>query len=123
MSGCGPDGEDPNSTPTPTPIVIPGRACPPDTVVSYENFGSPFLSTWCTSCHASGLVVGERSLAPIGVNFDSYESVRLNAVRIYYRGADVQVTPTWMPPAGGPTDEDRFLLGDWLACDAPREDF
>ena len=47
--------------------------CPPDSFLTYENYGQPFLTTWCTPCHSSHLeALEERQDAPLGVNFDSY---------------------------------------------------
>lgn len=80
------------------------------------------MTTWCTSCHSTDLVQGERADAPLGVDFDTYDLVRANAQRIFARAADDQMDPTWMPPAGGPTVDERYNLGDWLACNAPREE-
>lgn len=122
--GCGQDdgnGEE-TPTPTPTPIEIPNRPCPDGNILTYENFGSGFLSTWCTSCHSSDLAEGERADAPVGVDFNTYDKMREWGIRIYYRAADEQTEPTWMPPAGGPTVDERYDLGDWLACNAPREE-
>jgi uncharacterized membrane protein len=118
LTACGDEG---GGEPTPTPIVIPSRDCPDGNILTWENFGQGFMSTWCTSCHSSSLAEGQRADAPLGVDFDSYELVRSQAVRIFARAADDQSEPGWMPPAGGPTVSERYNLGDWLACNAPRE--
>lgn len=132
FSGCGDDkpvqafnpitfcSDDPEGTPTPeqTPIVIPGRSCPPESIVTCENFGSSFLSEYCTSCHSSDLPEGTRADAPVGVDFNQYQMVRDWSQRIYARAGDSNDT---MPPAANVEPEQRDRLGEWLACDAPRE--
>jgi hypothetical protein len=42
--------------------------------------------------------------------------IRAQAARIWARSGDHNMT---MPPVGGPEDEDRSMLGEWLACGAP----
>ncbi len=92
------------------------RPCPEESFVGYEDFGGPFIITWCNGCHASALPEAERQGAPLGIDFDSIERIREQAGRIWARSADHNVT---MPPVGGPEEEERVLLGDWLACGAP----
>ena len=100
------------------PINTPGYGCDPLSVVTYENFAEGWLTRQCVSCHSSDLVEGTRANAPIGVDFNTYEQVRFWANRMFLRAAYDNET---MPPAGGPYPEDRILFGEWLACQAPRE--
>ena len=86
-----------------------------DSPLTWESFGASFVWTWCTPCHSSALTVEERQEAPVEVNFDTYEDVVAWAGRIEARsgpGGD-------MPPAGGPDDEERSLLVEWVRCDLP----
>jgi hypothetical protein len=106
------DGDDEK----PTYASLDARPCPEDSFISYEDFGGPFLITWCNGCHASGLPEGERQDAPLGVDFDTIEQIRSQAARIWARSGDHNAT---MPPVGGPDEEDRARLGEWLACGAP----
>lgn len=92
------------------------RPCPDGSYLTWENFGEPFLLDWCTGCHASGLTAERRAMAPVEVNLDELDSVRANMDRIWHRAADQNAT---MPPAGGPGEAERELLGEWLACGAP----
>jgi hypothetical protein len=92
------------------------RPCPDDSFLTYENFGGPFMLTYCTTCHASRLPADMRQGSPIEVNFDDIEDIRERADRIWFRAADGNQT---MPPVGPPDEEARTRLGEWLACGAP----
>jgi uncharacterized membrane protein len=83
--------------------------------LTYENFGGLFVSSWCRGCHSSALPDGMRQKAPAAVNFDDADQVRTWGPRIAVRAASVEPT---MPPAGGPTDEERALLAEWITCGA-----
>jgi uncharacterized membrane protein len=92
------------------------RACPEDSYLTWEDFGGPFMYTWCNGCHAAALPDGERQAAPLGVDFDNIDLVRHWGERIWARSADHNLT---MPPIGGPDDVEREMLGEWLACGSP----
>ena len=90
--------------------------CPDESFVTYENFGEPFMLTWCTPCHSSHLVTEEeRQGAPSGVNLDSYDDVLDESAHIQLFVLDTDV----MPPAGGPEEDDLDLLAEWIACGMP----
>jgi len=92
------------------------RPCPDDSFLTYENFGGPFMLSYCTTCHSSRLLADMRQGSPIEINFDGIEDIRDQADRIWIRAADQNQT---MPPVGPPEDLDRMRLGEWLACGAP----
>ena len=92
------------------------RPCPDDNELTFSNFGRGFMLSWCTGCHSSSLRGEERAGAPDGTDFDRLAPIQDFAERIWVRSADDNLT---MPPVGGPSDEERFLLGQWLACGAP----
>lgn len=92
------------------------RPCPEDSYVTYENFGRPFLLSWCNGCHSADVPDGMRQGAPIDVNFDAPGDAAAWAERIWARSGDQNAT---MPPIGPPGAEERALLGEWLACGAP----
>ncbi len=92
------------------------RPCPDDSPLTYENFGQAFMLNWCTGCHAAGLEDSERAMAPVGIDLDTKEDMTSHAARIWARSADLNTT---MPPAGGPDEIERWMLGEWLACGAP----
>jgi hypothetical protein len=92
------------------------RPCPDDSALTWENFGGPFVLTWCTGCHHSELPADVRQNAPFAINLETADLVRTNAARVWARAADQNAT---MPPAGAPALEERELFGEWLACGAP----
>ena len=89
--------------------------CPPDSELTYDNFGASFLDGNCQPCHASASE--DRNGAPVSFTFDTADDVRSHRERIFARAAGRN---TSMPP--GPDDppaEERALLAEWLACGAP----
>ncbi|HEY4240804.1 MAG TPA: hypothetical protein VGM88_13370 [Kofleriaceae bacterium] len=101
----------------------PAAAPPTDAIdscsqsyLTYENFGAPFVSNWCRGCHSAALAEDQRQMAPLDVNFDSQLEVDALAadIRTHATGAAAD-----MPPAGGPSDDERSLLAEWLSCGAP----
>lgn len=83
--------------------------------LDYQTFGEPFLLDWCSGCHSAALPPNMRQMAPADVNFDSLADVQRQRDRIAARAAGP--TPT-MPPAGGPSAEERALLAAWISCGA-----
>lgn len=110
LAACGTDAVAPQDPDDPLP---PG-ACD-ETVLDYGNFGEPFIASWCRGCHSSELPVAMRQQAPAGVDFDDHAMTRQWAERILLRATGDQPT---MPPAGGPSEAERALLVEWLACGA-----
>lgn len=94
------------------------RPCPDDSFLTHENFGGPFLLNYCTGCHHTGVPADLRQGAPLEINFDTLDDVRGHADRIWFRAADQNAT---MPPLGAPGEDERALLGEWLACGAPTD--
>ena len=95
----------------------PGPDPQPDTCeqsyLRYDNFGAEFTANWCRGCHSSKVPAGMRQNAPIDVNFD-------DAADLHDWGARIRVRATGeaasMPPAGGPSAEERALLAEWIDC-------
>ena len=108
--------ETPEEIPPPPYTSFAKRPCPTDSVLTWENFGQPFIANWCTACHASAVPEDNRVGAPATVNFDDLDGVREHAERIWARSGDDNNT---MPPAGVPPALERAQLGEWLACGAP----
>ena len=95
------------------------RPCPPDSFLTFENFGWPHMLTYCNGCHSSMLPADMRQMAPLEINFDSVDDVRSQAGRVWARSGDQHDT---MPPVGAAAEDERYLLGEWLACGAPTDD-
>ena len=81
--------------------------------LSYDNFGAPFVINWCRGCHSTAVPADMRQKAPIEVNLDNLDQVRAWGPRIVSRATGS--TPS-MPPAGGPSEQERALLAEWLTC-------
>ncbi len=92
------------------------EGCPPESALTYENFGAPFLLSWCNGCHSSSLPEGSRQSAPLGIDFDGLDRVRAHADRIVARSTGASAS---MPPAGGPPEAERQQLAEWVACGTP----
>jgi uncharacterized membrane protein len=82
--------------------------------LTYDTFGEPFMTNWCRSCHSNELTASMRQNAPIDVNFDTLDEVRAQALAI-----STSVSQATMPPEGGPSDGERAMLVQWIACGAP----
>ena len=103
MPAGGDDGTDPPTDPD---------VCE-TSYLEYSNFGEPFVLNWCRGCHSSTVPAGMRQKAPIDVNFDTEADVLAHKERIRSRSTGTKPT---MPPAGGPTAEERALLAEWIDC-------
>ncbi|MEO7093480.1 MAG: hypothetical protein ABI175_09530 [Polyangiales bacterium] len=103
MSGGGDDG------PEPTPDVCE------TSYLDYGNFGKPFALDWCRGCHSSNVPANMRQKAPVGVDFDTLADVQRWSERIAIRATGAMPT---MPPAGGPSEQERALLAEWIGCGA-----
>ena len=87
--------------------------CAESPVVTWDNFGSSFVTENCQTCHAQASE--NRNGAPKNVVFDTEEETLAWSDRILDRVASD--TPT-MPPQGGVTDDDREFVDVWLSCAA-----
>lgn len=109
LAACGNDSQA-------RPDAFDDRRCE-TTFVDYATFGRPFLLDWCTGCHSSSLPPLMRQGSPPDVNFDDHAAALRWGERIRARavvGEDGEA-PT-MPPAGGPSEEERQLLAEWVDC-------
>ncbi|MSP56366.1 MAG: hypothetical protein EXR69_12305 [Myxococcales bacterium] len=84
--------------------------------VDWETFGEGFVTQNCQTCHASTSL--NREDAPPDVHFDDAAAVWARKDRVLARAA--AASPT-MPPLGGTTADDRYLLEIWLTCGAEGE--
>lgn len=125
LTACGP-------SPTPTGTVCPD---PDPMTLTWENFGQPFMTKYCTWCHESDLPRSQRNGAPLYHDFDTLLGVLETPDHIDEQaGAGPDATNEFMPPdrcpsiPGGsldtdcaiPTKEERRQLAEWIACERER---
>lgn len=84
--------------------------------LTFDTFADGFLRNWCRGCHSSALQGPSRYGAPEGVDFNTHEDALLWRERILARATGEDAT---MPPVGGPNEEQRALLHEWLQAGAP----
>jgi hypothetical protein len=94
-----------------------GAVCPTTDAPTYENFGSGFMSAYCTRCHSA--MATDRQGAPSDHNFDRLSEIRTFAGHVDERAAaGPNGVNTSMPPTDPkPSEEERRKLGAWLACE------
>lgn len=109
-------GEDPLFGP-PTESV-----CPTTQTLTYDNFGKPFMESYCTRCHSSELVGEARMGAPSFHDFDTLFGIKAVSDHIDETAAfGPAAMNNSMPPNGArPTAEERRQLGEWIACGMPQ---
>jgi uncharacterized membrane protein len=87
--------------------------CGREPPLTYENFGEGLLDRHCLSCHSEFVREAQRGLAPIGIDFNSWDQVLQWAPRIMARAVEEDT----MPPTGTMTPVEREQLGEWLYCE------
>ena len=114
------------SDPPPLPLFGPPTesVCPSEPTLTYENFGGPFMESYCTRCHSSELEGPARMGAPSFHDFDTLFGIKAVSDHIDETTASgPAATNQSMPPDGAhPTLEERRMLGEWIACDMPDEE-
>jgi hypothetical protein len=99
--------------------------CPPGgTSLTYNNFARAFMESYCTQCHHQDLVGTARMGAPSFHDFDSMNGIEPEPIQEHIdetSAAGPAAINRGMPPNGfpQPSDEERFMLGEWLACGIP----
>jgi uncharacterized membrane protein len=86
--------------------------CADAPVVTWDNFGAGFMTQHCQACHAS--TAPDRHGAPAEVVFDTEEDAWAWADRVLARA--IGEGEATMPPQGGVSEDDRYLLEVWLTC-------
>ena len=123
-------------TSTAVPTSTQAKCPSPDPMtLTWDSFGQPFMTMFCTDCHSSTLPHSERNGAPLYHDYDTLMTVLEIPQHIdQWAGAGPAATNTIMPPArcpstpGGPLDRDcpqptvqqRMDLSVWLACEVNR---
>jgi uncharacterized membrane protein len=106
-----------------TPLFGPPTesACPPDSTLTYETFGRAFMEAYCTRCHSSELTGADRQGAPSFHDFDTLFGIQAVSDHVdETTAAGPAAINQSMPPDGDrPTLDERYLLGEWIACGLP----
>jgi uncharacterized membrane protein len=97
-----------------------GATCDPAAGLTYEGFAKPFMTSYCTRCHASTLSGAARNNAPAGHDFDTYLGIMAVADHVdEHAAAGPSAVNEEMPPSDPkPTLDERKKLGTWLACES-----
>lgn len=103
------------------PDTPSGATCSSTSTLTWEEFGRPFVETYCTTCHSVHRAGDARQGALPGTDFDTLEKVRAWAEPIDRHAAagPESVNRTMPTTSPVPSDEERRKLGEWLACGAP----
>jgi uncharacterized membrane protein len=112
IAACGGDHDEGEAT---------GSECPDNSTVTYEDDIKPFMAKYCTSCHGSNVPAIERQGAPSDHNFDTEEGILEEASHVADEAAaGPDGVNTGMPEGNGPkpSEAERRMLGEWLACNA-----
>jgi len=107
LAGCG--GGDDTEDPGP-----PGVDCE---AVDVPTFAEVSAFDVCTNCHNSALTGPDRNGAPVGYNFDVYESAAAHASEMV-----TQVSGGFMPPPSSGfsiTTAQKDELFAWAECGTP----
>ena len=102
------------STPRGTAARAPGAAT--DSVPSFATVRL-VIAQRCQPCHSQYQTDRTMGPAPAGVTFDTPESIARLAERIRVRAVETRTMP--LANKTGMTDDERALLGRWIASGAP----
>jgi len=94
--------------------------CPPESILTWDNTGGPFLLSYCTECHSEHLSGQEaRKGAPAGIDFNTRD--RALALSDGIRATALESGPRQivMPPELRIPQDEKDRMGQWLACGAP----
>jgi hypothetical protein len=98
--------------------------CPDVQTLTYENFGKGFVEDYCTECHSSTVTGADREGAPLHHDFDTVLGIRqvhehVDEVAAAGPAAVNDAMPEDDPK---PTLEERYQLGEWIACGMPTDE-
>lgn len=101
--------------------ALSGAECKEGSTLTWDSFGEKFMTDYCTRCHASSLSGAARQGAPSDHNFETVALVREQIEHIDEQAAAGPDSINTEMPIGAPapTEAERLLLGEWLACGAP----
>jgi uncharacterized membrane protein len=123
LGGIGCAGADPKPAAQQSTLAT-GSKCadPAQPTVTYQGWAKGFFESYCTRCHSSTLTTTtERNGAPPGANWDDLSSIKTYAEQIdqYAAGGPDGINRVMPPSDPKPSDDERTMLGEWLACGEP----
>ena len=98
-----------------------GSTCPTTDAPTYQSFGQPFMTKYCTGCHST--TAQNRHGAPADQNYDTEMDIIHHVADIdLVAAAGPKAQNTIMPDMSGPVHvapsmEERTALGQFLACE------
>jgi hypothetical protein len=100
-----------------------GATCPPDSTLTYENFGKPFMEHYCTDCHAITKTGADRKGAPTFHDFDSLFGIKAvwNHIDETSAAGPNAFNDSMPNEDPRPSSMERYQLGEWLACGMPSD--
>lgn len=101
-----------------------GSTCPDadHPTITYSGWAQSFFVSYCTRCHSSELTTSaERNGATPHANWDDLPTIRAYTEEIdrFAAGGPNGVNHTMPPSDPTPSDDERIMLGEFLACGAP----
>ena len=101
-----------------------GSTCPDmeHPTITYSGWAADFFASYCTRCHSSTLTTSdERHGATIHANWDDLPTIRTYATEIdsFAAGGPNGINHIMPPSDPTPSDDERIMLGEFLACGSP----
>ena len=87
--------------------------CDPESPPTWADV-EPLFADHCTECHSTTNESSSRQGAPIGIDYDSAESSRLNSDLTWQ-----MIVTERMPLKAPMPHEEALLVWDWLSCGGP----
>ncbi len=108
-------------TSEPTLGPLTQSECPQGSTLTYQNFGKPFMENYCTRCHATTKMGDDRQGAPTFHDFDTLFGVKAvwNHVDQTSAAGPAAFNDSMPPDSPKPTRDERYQLGEWIACGMP----
>jgi hypothetical protein len=83
--------------------------------LTYAAFGEPFLTKYCSSCHAASKMGSARMGAPANKIYDTLAQVKAGKAELKKEVVDDKSMP-FGPSSLKPSNAERTQFGAWLAC-------
>ncbi len=90
--------------------------------ITYSGWGQAFFASYCTRCHSSTLTTSDdRNGATPHANWDDLPTIRSYTKEIdsFAAGGPNGINHIMPPSDPRPSDDERIMLGEFLACGAP----